>query len=52
KEGEVASEGNEEEPTALYDQPLIVEGKRKRRSVDLFAFSSPREAQKTPKETQ
>ena len=24
---------------ALYDQPLIIEGKRKRRSVELFAFT-------------
>ena len=36
---------------ALYDQPLIVEGKRKRRSVDLFVFSSPRDTPKV-KETQ
>ena len=35
---------------ALYDQPLIVEGKRKR-SVDLFVFSSPRDTPKV-KETQ
>ena len=26
-------------PLALFDQPLILEGKRKRKSVEMFSFS-------------
>jgi hypothetical protein len=30
-----------DDPKALFDQPLVIEGKRKRKSTEMFSFGAP-----------